>query len=141
MSHILLESSGEIRSVDASEYETLIKVPANEPELASASLSELDDDQIALLEIAGSADGRAFSLLAQIVAKPSQASRHWVGGDLLPDQVTPAFQCGAKGVLISDSQYQERGKASWALAISPPVTLGYRKEVWSEVQNISVLRA
>lgn len=140
MSHKLLSANGDIRSVSADEFATLIPVDPSDSAVAFDQLAQLSNENIAFLEIPSSADGRAFSVIGRLVAQSADTQALWVGGDLLPDQVSLALQCGAAAVLIDESNWTARGESDWLAALKPAVSVGYRPTVWSAVQGISDLR-
>ncbi len=140
MSHKLLSVDGSIRDVDAQEFALLALVDASAPESALDQVASLASDQVVLLELPSSADGRAFSLLGSLTARKSVPVNVWLGGDLLPDQVSLAFQCGAQGVLVSETNWLARGERDWVASLQPPVSQLYRAEVWSQVGGIAKLR-
>ena len=145
MSYKLLNANGEVRAVSADEKAALVSVDASDPVAAFDQLSSMsDNDDVAFVELPSSADGRAFSVVGQITAQTNESKSTtnpiWIGGDLLPDQVTLAFQCGAAAVLIDDSSWNARGEDDWMAALKPPVGIGYRSTVWSGVQDISAMR-
>ena len=143
MPYKLLSANGDVRSVSADEVAALVHVDASDPE-AINQLTHINDKDVVMLQLPSSADGRAFSVVGQFTAlKSAQGSdtkNVWVGGDLLPDQVTLALQCGASAVLIGESNWKTRGEDDWLAALKPSVGIGYRSTVWSEVQGISAMR-
>ena len=142
MSHKLLSSNGEVRSVTAEEVGGLISVDPSDPVAALEKLAALSEEVVALLDIPSSADGRAFSLIGSLAAqKEKMCAKIWVGGDLLPDQVTLAFQCGAAAVLVDGANWQSRGEADWLAVLKPMVGAGYRSTLWPEVSGISAMRS
>jgi len=144
MSHKLLSANGDVRSVSADEFATLTPIDPSDSVAAFEQLAELltkgTTEAIAFIEIPSSADGRAFSVIGQLAANSGATQTVWIGGDLLPDQVSLAFQCGAAAMLIDDASWEARGEDDWLSAIKPSVNVGYRPTVWSGVQGISALR-
>lgn len=141
MSQKLLKSDGSIVELSAAELGKAIVVDASDPTSALQQLAELSADDTALLELPSSADGRALSVTGFIAASGSSVvPTLWVGGDILPDQVSLAFQCGADAVVVSKMNWQSRGEAGWVNSVKPPLTQLYRSEVWSAVTDISSAR-
>ena len=140
MSYKLLSGNGDVRSVSADEVAALVSVDSSDSVTAYKQLASLSDKDIALVEIPSSADGRAFSIVGGVTAQAQESKNIWIGGDLLPDQVTLAFQCGASAVLVSESNWVARGEDDWLAALKPPVEIAYRSQVWSKVEGVSALR-
>jgi len=79
-------------------------------------------------------------VVAQLLASGDKTVQVWLGGDLLPDQVSLAFQCGIDAVLVSEENWTKRGELAWMAALNPPVKLTYRADTWSQLPSISELR-
>lgn len=142
MSHKLLKADGSIVDLSASELAKVILVDASDPDAALQQLAALSSNDTSLLEMSSSADGRALSVISHLIASGSpEAPALWLGGDLLPDYVSLAFQCGADAVVVSEDSWTARGETGWINALKPPVTRLYRSEVWSGVTSISSARA
>ena len=141
MSHKLLKSDGSIVDLAADDLNGVVVIDATDPALALTLLQSLKASDTALLNMPSSADGRALSITGFFAASVATTGPTlWIGGDLLPDQVTLALQCGADAVVVSDSNWTSRGKAGWTNALKPPVTQLYRSEVWPAVADISSAR-
>ena len=140
MSYRLLSANGDVSSITTEEFAALTRVDPSDSVQALDQLSKLSSNEVALFELASSADGRALSVIGGITAQGGESKTLWVGGDLLPDQVSLAFQCGASAVVIDEPNWQARGEQDWLSALKPPVSVGYRSTVWSEVQGISAQR-
>ena len=137
MSHKLLKSDGSIVDLTDDELADAIVIDATDPESALKQLAGLNSTDIALLEMPSSADGRAMSLTGFVAAGgASETPTLWLGGDVLPDQVTLALQCGADAVVVSESNWDARGETGWVNSLKPAVTQLYRPEVWPKVANI-----
>jgi len=141
MSHELLENTGRHRSVAATEYESLRVIDITDPVDAVAQILSLPSGSVALLELGNTADGRAFSVIGELSANGSVSCAVWVGGALIPDQVTLAFQCGADAVVLTNDSWLARGEAAWLATLEPAVSLGYRQSVWSAVGDIRQQRS
>lgn len=142
MSHRLLSTDGTVRIVSSDELSKTVVVDATDPDEALSLLMQASADSTVLVELPSSADGRAFSVIGHLSANRKQnAPATWVSGNLIPDQVTLAFQCGATAVLVSDEAWQTRGESAWLNSLNPAVQLAYRSEVWPTVSDISQLRS
>jgi len=141
MSHRLLSNDGTIRPVSVEEIAETVVVDATDPNAALNIMMQASADSILLIELPSSADGRGFSVIGHLTASGKDAApTTWLTGDLIPDQLTLAFQCGASAVLISDEMWEARGEQSWLNALNPSVKLAYRSQVWANVSDISQLR-
>jgi len=124
----------------ASQLLTLLLIDATDPAAALAEMQTLPSHQIIVLALPSSADGRAFSVLGHIAANANPHNPTWIGGDLLPDQATLAFQCGADALLVSEENWLKRGESAWKAALKPPVEIAYRNARWAAVADVSKLR-
>jgi len=79
-------------------------------------------------------------VLGHIAANANPHNPTWIGGDLLPDQATLAFQCGADALLVSEENWLKRGESAWQAALKPPVEIAYRNARWAAVADVSKLR-
>jgi len=139
MSHKVLEVNGSVLSSE--ELSGISVIDSADPSAALADIDALASGQVALLKLPVSADGRAFSVLGHVKASNNTPRPIWLGGDLLPDQVTLAFQCGADAVVVSKANWEKRGETAWYAALNPLVTLGYRQSRCPQVADVSQLRS
>lgn len=145
-SKLLLSANGETTEWDASLFDNINVVAAESPpsDLGKPSHSSPGDKANAILvEFASSADGRGFSVAAS-VRNQGCTDRLIAAGQLIPDQVSMAFQCGYDAVLVTPEQIERYGIDAWQDALKPVVNLGYAptksaqvKSIWKERQGLS----
>lgn len=136
----LLSADGVVRELSADELQASEHLDATDPAAALLAMGELNSTLPVTVTLSSSADGRSFSLLSQLRLKCPEHTQVWVAGNLLPDQITLAFQCGATAAVIDADNWARRGEVGWRHALSPNTKLGYRAQVWSEVSSIAALR-
>jgi len=141
MSHRLLSADGSVREVTPEEIAATVSIDPADPDSALEAIMQAPTDSVVLIELPSSADGRGLSVIGHLAAsRKNPAPTTWLTGDLFPDQVSLAFQCGATGVLVSDQMWQARGESAWLNALKPAVKCAYRAQVWPTVADISQLR-
>jgi len=134
MRHRLLEANGTI------DY-------ANSEVLASATEVIVGTDTIenlkSLYKIAqivvtftSSADGRGFSIAAALRERRGYEGKLFAGGQLIPDQLSLAFQCGFDAVIVDSAQWSRYGKASWVNGLNPDISRSYMQSHWSDIESI-----
>lgn len=141
MSHRLLSKDGSVRTVTAEEIAATVLIDPSDPDAALSAIMQAPADSVVLIELPSSADGRGLSVVGHLAASgKNPAPSTWLTGDLIPDQVSLAFQCGATAVLVSDEMWQARGQSAWLNALEPAVSFAYRAQLWATVADISQLR-
>lgn len=140
MSLKLLSIDGSVRELSLEDMADSQRLDATDPATALVAMRELNLHQPVTVTLGNSADGRSFSVLSQVRQHCAQQKDVWVTGNLLPDQITLAFQCGATAAVIDAENWERRGEFGWRNALSPATQLGYRAQVWSDVGSIPALR-
>ncbi len=88
------------------------------------------------LKFVSSADGRGFSLAAALREKKGNNSRLIALGQLNPDQVSMAFQCGFDAVMIDAAQWDRYGEDAWVSTLDPIVNRSYMRSRWEQLDSI-----
>ena len=83
-----------------------------------------------------SADGRGFSLGAELREGDGFKGKLFATGTLNPDQLSLAFQCGFDAVVISEAQWERYGEAAWVRAMDPFVNKTYVRTHWKQLDPI-----
>ncbi len=83
-----------------------------------------------------SADGRGFSLGAELREGNGFKGKLVATGTLNPDQLSLAFQCGFDAVIISEAQWESYGEAAWVQAMDPTVNKTYLRTHWKQLDPI-----
>lgn len=87
------------------------------------------------IEFQSSADGRGFSLLSRLRQLFPDATI-FATGELNPDQLSMALQCGFDGVVVSEPRWLQYGEAVWQAALVPVVNLSYRTTAGKAISSI-----
>lgn len=135
-STLLLNESGEITEWNTSLFDDIEVVAADSLPDDLGNQGDLGKQGNAIMvEFASSADGRGFSVAASLRNK-GFADRLIASGELLPDQVSMAFQCGYDGVLVTPEQVERYGFDAWQGALNPEVNLAYAPAKFARVKSI-----
>ena len=143
-----LESNGVIALVDMSSLNAraidirfpdvlatgleMLSLPAVTSDSADADLhsptalgwQSRDAAQTVIIHVENSADGRVFSLPAQM--RRENLYRHiYAAGALIPDQLGMAFRCGFDAVLVDDERWERYGSVHWESALAQSSSVSY----------------
>lgn len=113
--HISTDSNWEIPDRDLNEFDTVI------------------------VNFLSTADGRGFSVSAHLQDRAYQGSI-LAAGQLIPDQLSMAFQCGFAGALVHQDLIDRHGQEAWHSAITPTVRLGYMPSRTPGIQSTWLAR-
>ena len=152
MRYRLLSSNGEVHQVDEQWISKARKIGFDhDPKASDLNAGELNagenktfydadsvttDNPVMLIEFQSFADGRAFSLAAEFRETRGNNSSLYAFGQLNPDQLTLAFQCGFSGVVVDEPRWTAYGESAWLQGLKPLVDRGYVPGRWSAVDSI-----
>ena len=78
-----------------------------------------------VVKFTSSADGRGFSMAAAIRDGRGYNGKLIAGGQLIPDQLSLAFQCGFDAVIVENGLWSGYGEDAWMRALNPNVNRSY----------------
>lgn len=130
----LLDTKGAITVVADDHFTAAIEL------LGDTDTSDLDasvyDAPELIVSFPTSADGRGFSLAAELREGNAFTGNLYATGELNPDQLSLSFQCGFDGVIVSESQWDRYGESSWVQAMDPLVNKTYLRTHWQQLDPI-----
>ncbi|MFK7893595.1 MAG: DUF934 domain-containing protein [Granulosicoccus sp.] len=135
----LLESNGVITDIADDQFSDAIDLIGG-TDLRSVEASVRNSPEL-IVTFPSSADGRGFSLGAELREDSEFKGKLYATGKLNPDQISLAFQCGFDAIIVSDAQWQRYGEASWEQAIDPIVNKTYLRTHWRQLDPIWESRA
>ena len=139
MCNRLLEANGAIKTVTHPLSSSVIELVAGEDTIEG--LKSLHDKKQILIKFASSADGRGFSMAAALRETHEFGGKLFASGQLIPDQITLAFQCGFDAVIVNTEQWNRYGKEAWMNAMNPHVNQRYLRSHSSGLDSIWERRA
>ncbi len=139
MSARLLEANGTVNAepneLSNSAIELVVGVDTIE------QLDSLHEVAQIVLNFTSSADGRGFSMAAALRERLGYTGKLYAGGQLIPDQLSLAFQCGFDAVIVDSEQWRRYGSESWMKGLNPDVSRSYLRSHRDDFESIWEHRA
>jgi len=134
MLYRMLESNGSVNVTEDKPFN-----PANElvvdTDTEEFSLTVNETEEI-VLQFLASADGRGFSVAASLRERLGYDGKLFAVGQLIPDQLSLAFQCGFDAVIVDNTQWNHYGKNAWMNALNPHINRTYIRSHWQHLDSI-----
>jgi len=130
----LLEVNGTVKTVTDTLLRSCIELVVGEDTIVSDN--SLHEFEQVLINFPSSADGRGFSMAAALRETQAYGGKLFAGGQLMPDQVTLAFQCGFDAVIVNKDQWSRYGKDAWMNVMKPHVSQSYVRSHWCSLDSI-----
>ena len=132
----LLKADGTIHKVGANAAESGVVLNADSMVNSDEWRQSLVSTDVAVVNFASVADGRGFSVVAELREDNQYTGQIYASGSTNPEQLTLAFQCGCDGVFVDDESWQRYGEQTWKAALSPDVRHSYLRYRWHAVASI-----
>lgn len=139
MCNRLLEANGKVKIATIEHSVSTLELVVGADTIESVK-SLLNIKQI-VVKFKSSADGRGFSMAAAIRDGRGYNGRLIAGGQLNPDQLSLAFQCGFDAVIVENTQWSRYGKDAWMKAMNPNVNRSYLQTYCRGFESIWESRA
>ena len=141
MKNRLLDATGSIQLVDDRLIDGAVLVPTDDSIDTLDVKAAIAAAELAIVEFLSVADGRGFSIAAELREDTGYCGQLLATGKLNPDQVTLAFQCGFDGVVIDAESWNRYGETAWSSALTPVVASSYQRYHWQSVGSIWDIRS
>jgi len=134
MQHRLLNSNGAIDYANSEVLESATEMIVGTDTIEN--LKALHRIAQIVVRFPSSADGRGFSMAAALRERLGYEGKVFARGQLIPDQLSLAFQCGFDAVIVDSAQWSCYGKASWVKGLNPDISRSYMQSHWSDIESI-----
>ncbi len=134
----LLNQNGDISDIVSDRFNSALKLAGDSLNEADTKqlLQSLDETTEIIIEFPSSADGRGFSIAATLSEQRGTGFKLFASGELNPDQLSLAFQCGFDGIIIDEAQWNRYGEESWTQAMDPVINRSYLRSHWHRLDPI-----
>lgn len=134
MSARLLEANGTVNAEPNELSNTAVELVVGADTIEQ--LESLHEITQIILKFNSSADGRGFSMAAALRETRGYKGKLYAGGQLIPDQLSLAFQCGFDAVIVDTEQWSRYGSESWMKGLNPDVSQGYLQSHMGDFESI-----
>lgn len=132
----LLKADGSIQKVADNAVESGVVLHADSMVNIDEWRQSLTDADVVVVNFTSVADGRGFSVVAELREYDRYTGQVYASGSTNPEQLTLAFQCGCDGVFVDDESWLRYGEQAWKAALNPDVRHSYLRYRWHAVASI-----